>query len=171
MEKNSFNNKLNLVDSFTDKNNALPHDNEAEEILLGALISDNNSIELIENGLSDFHFYIPMLGRIFKAVLELANKDQVANPLTLDHYFADDSSFKEIGGKNYLLSLCEGNLGSGIVKDYAELILELFNKRELIRIAQSIFLSSKKIDYEKSSSQLNEETEAQLYAISENKKF
>ncbi len=171
MEKNNFNNKLNLVDSFTTNNNALPHDNEAEEILLGALISNNNSVEYIENGLSDYHFYVPMLGRIFKAVLELANKDQIANPLTLDHYFADDNSFKEIGGKNYLQSLCEGNLGSGIVKDYAELILELYNKRELIKIAQSIFLNSKKLDYEKSSSELIEETEAQLFALTENKRF
>ena len=171
MEKNSYNNKLNLVDSFTNNNLTLPHDNEAEEILLGALISDNNSVENIENGLSDFHFYVPMLGRIFKAILELANKDQIANALTLDHYFADDNSFKEIGGKNYLQSLCEGNLGSAIVKDYAELILELFNKRELIRIAQSIFLNSKKLDYEKSSSELIEETEAQLFALTENKKF
>ena len=149
MEKNTYNNKLNLVDSFTKNNNVLPHDNEAEEILLGALLSDNNSVEYIENGLSDFHFYVPMLGRIYKAVLDLASKDQIANPLTIDHYFADDISFKEIGGKNYLQSLCEGNLGSGIVKDYAEIILELFNKRELIRIAQSIFLNSKKLDMKK----------------------
>ena len=121
---------------------------------MGALISDNHSVENIENGLSDFHFYVPMLGRIFKAIIGLSNKDQLANPLTLDHYFADDNSFKEIGGKNYLISLCEGNLGSRIVKDYAELILELFNKRELIRIAQSIFLNSKKLDFDKSSSEL-----------------
>ena len=171
MEKNSINNKLNLVDSFTKNNNSAPHDNEAEEILLGALISDNNSVEYIENGLSDFHFYVPMLGRIFKAVIDLVNRDQIANPLTLDHYFADDNSFKEIGGKNYLHSLCEGNLGSGIVKDYAELILELFNKRELIRIAKSIILNSNKLDLEKSSSELIEETEAQLFALTENKKF
>ena len=48
MEKNSYNNKLNLVDSFTNNNQTLPHDNEAEEILLGALISDNNCLEFIE---------------------------------------------------------------------------------------------------------------------------
>ena len=171
MEKNNFNNKVNLLDNFTNNHNTLPHDNEAEEILLGALISDNNSSEYIENGLSDFHFYVPMLGRIFKAVLELVNKDQIANPLTLDHYFSDDGSFNEIGGKKYLVSLCEGNLGSSIVKDYADLILELYNKRELIRIAQSIFLNSKKLDYDKSSAELIEETEAQLFALSENKKF
>ncbi len=170
MEKNNSNNKISLVESFTN-NNALPHDNEAEEILLGAIISDNHSVEYIENGLSDFHFYVPMLGRIFKAVIDLTNKDQIANALTIDHYFADDTSFKEIGGKSYLISLCEGNLGSGIVKDYADLILELFNKRELIKIAQSIFLNSKKLDYEKNSSELIEETEAQLFALTENKKF
>ena len=67
--------------------------------------------------------------------------------------------------------MCEGNLGSGIVKDYAELILELYNKRELIKIAQSIFINSKKLDYEKSSSELIEETEAQLFALTENKRF
>ena len=171
MEKNNFNNKVNLLDNFANNHNTLPHDNEAEEILLGALISDNNSSEYIENGLSDFHFYVPMLGRIFKAVLELVNKDQIANPLTLDHYFSDDVSFNEIGGKKYLVSLCEGNLGSSIVKDYADLLLELYNKRELIRIAQSIFLNSKKLDYDKSSAELIEETEAQLFALSENKKF
>ncbi len=171
MEKNNYNNKINLVDNFTNNHTTLPHDNEAEEILLGALISDNNSAEYIENGLSDFHFYVPMLGRIFKAVLELVNKDQIANPLTLDHYFSDDESFNEIGGKKYLVSLCEGNLGSSIVKDYADLILELYNKRELIRIAQSVFLNSKKLDYDKSSAELIEETEAQLFALTENKKF
>ena len=111
-----------------------------------------------------------MLGRIFRAVIELANKDQIANPLTLDHYFADDNSFKEIGGKIICIALCEGNLGSGIVKDYAELILELFNKRELIRMLK-VFFNSKKLDYEKSSSELIEETEAQLFALTENKKF
>ena len=171
MEKNSYNNKINLLDNFTNNHNTLPHDNEAEEILIGALISDNNAVEYIENGLSDFQFYVPMLGRIFKAILELVNKDQIANPLTLDHYFSDDTSFNEIGGKKYLVSLCEGNLGSSIVKNYAELILELYNKRELIRIAQSIFLNSKKLDYDKSSAELIEETEAQLFALTENKKF
>ena len=45
-----------------------------------------------------------MLGRIFKAVIELANKDQIANPLTLDHYFADDNSFKEIGVKTICMA-------------------------------------------------------------------
>ncbi|MAJ24205.1 MAG: replicative DNA helicase [Rickettsiales bacterium] len=169
MEKNKFLTNVNVLNNLNRENNSQPHDNEAEEILLGALISDNSSIENIENGLADYHFYVPMIGRIFKAVEELTNKDQIANPLTLDHYFSDDTAFNEIGGKKYLSSLCEGNLGSSIVKDYANLIIELYNKRELIKIAQNIISSSQKLDYEKNSADLIEEVEAKLYDITENK--
>ena len=169
MEKIRNYNKLNILDSSRNSENQFPHDNEAEEILIGALISENNCVDLIENGLSNYHFYVPMLGRIFKAVLELTNKDQIANPLTLDHYFSDDEAFNEIGGKKYLNSLCEGNLGSSIVKDYANLIIELYNKRELIKIAQNIFTNSKKLDYEKSSIDLIEDIESKLFDLSENK--
>ena len=35
--------------------NTLPHDEEAEEVLL-SLLSDNSALDTIENGLSDFHF-------------------------------------------------------------------------------------------------------------------
>ena len=70
----NFNNNLNVLSNVNNRIEHLPHDNEAEEILLGALLSDNNALENIENGLSDHHFYIPMLGRIYKAVYELSNK-------------------------------------------------------------------------------------------------
>ena len=48
---------INLINNINQGDNKLPHDNEAEEILLGALLSDNNAFEIIENGLSDFHFF------------------------------------------------------------------------------------------------------------------
>ena len=169
MEKIGNYSKIDVLNNTRNSENQFPHDNEAEEILIGALISQNSCIELIENGLSNYHFYVPMLGRIFKAVIELTNKDQIANPLTLDHYFSDDEAFNEIGGKKYLNSLCEGNLGSTIVKDYANLIIELYNKRELIKIAQNIFTNSKKLDYEKSSIDLIEDIESKLFYISENR--
>jgi len=165
----NFKSEVSLINNINQGDNKLPHDNEAEEILLGALLSDNNAFEAIENGLSDFHFFIPMLGRIYKAIFELVNKDQIANPLTLDHYFSDDEAFNEIGGKKYLKSLCEGNLGSSIVKDYSDLIIELFNKRELIKVAQNIFSNSQKLDYEKNSLALIEEIESSLYNLTENK--
>ena len=117
-------NRINSLKELNDQNiKELPHNSEAEEILLGALMSENSSLERIDNGLRDFHFFVPILGRIYKAIFELIAKDQIANALTLEHYFADDSAFLENGGKNFLNRLCEGSLGSNIVKDYANLII------------------------------------------------
>ena len=79
--------------------NALPHDEEAEEVLLGSLLSDNSVLDEIENGLASIHFFVPIYGRIFQSICELVNKDQIANPLTLEHYFSEDEAFKELGGK------------------------------------------------------------------------
>ena len=49
-------NQQNTIKLVSDFNiNTLPHDNEAEEVLLGSLLSDN-TLDLIENGLSDTIF-------------------------------------------------------------------------------------------------------------------
>ena len=115
-------NQQNTIKLVSDFNiNTLPHDNEAEEVLLGSLLSDNTSLDLIENNLSDIHFFVPMYGRIYQSICELVNKDQIANPLTLEHYFAQDESFVNAGGKEFLNKLCEGNLGKSIIKYYANL--------------------------------------------------
>ena len=58
--------KKNTIKLVQDYNlNSLPHDEEAEEILLGGLLSDNSSLDLIENGLSNFHFFVPIYAQIF----------------------------------------------------------------------------------------------------------
>ena len=75
----------------------IPHNTEAEEIIIGSLLSNNDTLEMIENGLAEHHFFVPMLGRIYKAIYELINKDQIANPLTIEHYFADDVAFTWLG--------------------------------------------------------------------------
>ena len=149
--------------------NTLPHDEEAEEVLLGNLLSDNTALDLIENGLSNFHFFVPIYGRIYQSICELVYKDQVANPLTLEHYFSDDEAFKELGGKEFLKQLCDGNLGSAVTKDYANLLKELYNKRELIKLSKSLELSASKFDHEKQSLDIIEETESKLYELTENK--
>ena len=149
--------------------NTLPHDEEAEETLLGSLLSDNSSLDLIENGLSSLHFFVPIYGRIYQSICELVYRDQIANPLTLEHYFSDDEAFKELGGKEFLNKLCEGNLGRSIIKDYASLLKELYNKRELIKLSKNLESESRKFDHDKKSLDIIEETESKLYELTENK--
>ena len=57
-------NTIKLVQE--DKMNTLPHDEEAEEVLLGSLLSDNSALDLIENGLSSFHFLFQYMVEFIK---------------------------------------------------------------------------------------------------------
>ncbi len=167
---NNENNQQSTIKLIQDYNdNTLPHDEEAEEILLGSLLSDNSSLDLLENGLSYTHFFVPIYGRLYQSICELVFKDQIANPLTLEHFFSDDEAFNEIGGKEFLNKLCEGNLGRSIVKDYANLLKELYNKRELIKISKNLEVDSRKFDHDKNSLDIIEETESKLYDLTENK--
>ena len=164
---NIYKNPIHLVQEQSI--NILPHDEEAEEVLLGSLLSDNSALDLIENGLSDFHFFVPIYGRVFQSICELVNKDQIANPLTLEHYFSEDEAFKELGGKEFLNKLCDGTLGNSITKDYANLLKELYNKRELIKLSKNLELEAARFEHEKKSLDIIEETEAKLYELTENK--
>ena len=46
--------------------------------------------------------FCSIYGRIYQSICELVYKDQLANPLTLEHYFSEDEAFKELGGKEFL---------------------------------------------------------------------
>ena len=74
-----------------------------------------------------------------------------------------------MGGKEFLNKLCEGNLGKSIVKDYANLLKELYNKRELIKLSKNLEVDSRKFDHDKNSLDIIEETESKLYELTENK--
>ena len=64
---NNENNQQSTIKLIQDYNdNSLPHDEEAEEILLGSLLSDNNSLDLLENGLSSTHFSFQFMGGFTK---------------------------------------------------------------------------------------------------------
>ena len=75
---------------------------------------------------------------------------------------------KNLEEKGFLNKLCDGNLGNSIIKDYANLLKELYNKRELIKLSRSLESEAGRFDHEKSLD-IIEETESKLYELTENK--
>src|SRR3546814_17684835 len=61
----------------------LPRNVEAEAALLGALMIDNRIAEDVQLKLKPEHFFEPLHGRIYEAVMTLVERDMVANPVTL----------------------------------------------------------------------------------------
>ena len=77
---------------------SLPQNIEAEAALLGALMIDNRLVEDIQLRLKPHHFFEPLHGRIYEAILRMTDKNMVANPVTLKPMFDGDEAMKEVGG-------------------------------------------------------------------------
>ena len=75
-----------------------PQNIEAEAALLGALMIDNRLVEDVQLRLKPHHFFEPLHGRIYKAILRMTDKNMVANPVTLKPIFDGDEAMKEVGG-------------------------------------------------------------------------
>src|SRR5207237_2080977 len=84
---------------------AAPHNLEAEQALLGAILFDNETYNRITPLLQDKHFYDPVHGRIFTACSQIISAGELADGVTLKERFAKDGGIKEIGGAVYLLKL------------------------------------------------------------------
>ena len=82
-----------------------PSNLEAEQALLGALLVNNEAIHLVATFLEPEHFFMPVHGRIYEAVMHYVGRREVANPVTLKSYFEHDEGVKEAGGGAYLARL------------------------------------------------------------------
>ncbi len=66
---------------------ALPQNVEAEAALLGALMIDNRLVEDVQLKLQAHHFFEPLHGRIYEAILRMTDANRIANPVTLRPLF------------------------------------------------------------------------------------
>ena len=82
-----------------------PHNVEAEQALLGAILVNNQTYQRVAEFLRPEHFYSPVHQRIYAAVERLIEHNQIADPVTLKSYFDNDGSLVDIGGAAYIAKL------------------------------------------------------------------
>ena len=145
----------------------LPHNLEAEQGLLGALLVDNRSLEKISDFLKDVHFYAPAHRRIYDAIAKLIDRGQTASPVTLKGYFEKDEDLAHIGGAAYLADLAASVVNIINVKDYAKTIYDLFLRRELITLGEDIVNESYEHTVERDAVSTIESAEGRLFSLAE----
>src|ERR1700733_3224319 len=103
----------------------MPHNEEVEQALLGALVVNNKSLEKVSEFLRAEHFYNPVHGRIYEAIAKFIERGQDASPITLKNFFEKDADLSHVGGGKYLSDLA-GNVISVVnVADYGQTVYEL----------------------------------------------
>ncbi len=143
----------------------LPHNIEAEQALLGALLYNNMSYEHVSDFLRADHFSDGNHGQIYGAISLLLERGQVADPVTLQDYFKSQNLLNDIGGTSYLTKLATSVVSLVNTSDYGKIIYDLFLRRQLIELSQNLASKSRKVDFESKASDFIEQTEQQLFDL------
>ncbi|HVM39072.1 MAG TPA: replicative DNA helicase [Sphingomicrobium sp.] len=146
---------------------ALPQNIEAEAALLGALMIDNRLVEDVQLRLKPHHFFEALHGRIYEAILRLADRNMVANPVTLRPLFEADEAMKEVGGASYLAQLTGSGAAIIGAKDFAQQIYDLALLRSLIAVGRDLVESAIDTSEEVAPLVQIERAESELYKVAE----
>jgi replicative DNA helicase len=145
----------------------LPHNIEAEAALLGALMIDNRLAEDVQLKLRSEHFFEPVHGRIYDAILKLVDRNMVANPVTLKPMFEADEAIKTLGGPGYLAQLTGSGAALIGAKDFAGQIYDLALLRELVSVGRDMATRAFDTSEAITPKEQIEEAEVALYRVAE----
>ena len=146
---------------------SLPQNVEAEAALLGALMIDNRLVEDVQIRLKPHHFFEPLHGRIYEAVLRLTDKNMVANPVTLKPLFDADEPMKEVGGPAYLAKLTGSGAAVIGARDFAAQIYDLALLRALVGVGRDLVEGALDTSEDVAPLAQIERAESELYRVAE----
>ena len=146
---------------------SLPQNVEAEAALLGALMVDNRLVEDVQLKLKPDHFFEPLHGRIYEAILKLTDSNRVANPVTLRPLFESDESIKEVGGPAYLAQLTGSGAAVIGARDFAGQIYDLALLRALIGVGRDLVEGALDTSEDVAPLAQIERAESALYSVAE----
>ena len=146
---------------------AMPHSIEAEQQLLGAILTNNDVYDRVASIISAQHFYDPVHARIYDVAAARIAKNNLASPVTLKAFLEDDEGLKELGGPAYLTRLAGSAISAFAVRDYAQMIYDLAIRRELIGLGQEIAGKAASVDVDSEPKDQIVEAEQRLYTLAE----
>ncbi|MEE8395170.1 MAG: replicative DNA helicase, partial [bacterium] len=119
-------------------NTLLPHDKEAEQGVLGAIIHNNDALNAALEMLSPEHFFSPAHRELFSAMRELFERSDPIDEITLGHYLRAKNLLEQVGGMVYIAELVDVTPVASNVSVYAEIVRQKAQLRALISAATEI---------------------------------
>jgi len=145
----------------------LPHNLEAEQAILGAILEDNRIIEEFSDYLRPNNFFVPVHQRIYDSILKIIDRGQNADAIALKAYFEKDEELKDVGGADYVSDLASSVISVINAKNYAQIIYDHFIRRELIAIGRDVVNEAYEQDIDVNSDDCLQMAEKRLYDLAE----
>ncbi len=115
-----------------------PQNIEAEQAVLGAIFLQPSSITLTSELLIPEDFYRASHQKIYNAMLDLSDKGEPVDLVTITAALADVNLLEEVGGVSYLSDLANSVPTAANIEYYAKIVEEKSILRRLIRTATTI---------------------------------
>ena len=115
-----------------------PHNLDAEESLLGAMLLSRTAIDVASESLSPDDFYKPAHGHIYEAITSLSGQGEPVDPVTVAEELRRADLLDAIGGPNTLISLQAATPATSSAARYAKIVEEHSLLRGLIGVAGEI---------------------------------
>lgn len=142
-----------------------PQNLEAEQALLGAILTNNHALEKIGEFLKPFHFASPVHAAIYQAIQTLHSRGHSADPVTLKGYLAADGVLEEVGGPKYLMDLASSAVTIINSEDYAKLVFDRYLRRQLIALGTDIVNNAYAVSLESEATSQMAQAEKMLYEL------
>jgi replicative DNA helicase len=125
-----------MSDLFADR--TPPQNIEAEQAVLGAIFLEPRSISIASEALIPEDFYRAAHQRIFQVMLELSEKSEPVDLVTVTSELQDRRLLEEVGGVSYLGDLANSSPTAANIEYYGRIVEEKSLLRRLIRAATGI---------------------------------
>ena len=149
-----------------------PHNIEAEQALLGAILVNNAVQDRVSSFLEPEHFFDPLNARIYETIGRLIYMGKQATPITLRTFFENEENIvDDLTVPQYLARLATNATSIINVEAYGQTILQDAIRRNLILIGSDMVNEAYQADIEEPPQKQIEQAEQRLYEIAENNKY
>lgn len=155
----------NAQDAETDTSTGLPSNIEAEQQLIGAILSSNDVLDKVEDLVKPDHFHDPVHREIFRMAAVRITKGLATDATTLKNFVSEIVGLKELGGAEYLIKLQLAAIATTAARDYAQLIHDLALRRALIGLGGEITDRAKTMRDDQSPDDQIVEAESALFKL------
>src|SRR3954469_11604015 len=148
-----------------------PHNIEAEQALLGALLVNNEAFYRVSDFLLPEHFYEPIHQRIYDLAGSLVRAGKVASPITLKTFLPSDLDIAGLNASQYLARVAAEGTTVINAEDYGRTIYDLATRRALIIIGEEMVNVAYDAPIDFAPAAQIEDAERRLYEIAETGRY
>ncbi|MBP7776103.1 MAG: replicative DNA helicase [Acidobacteria bacterium] len=145
----------------------LPHNLDAERSVLGAVLLDNEAFNTAIAIITPESFFRDAHRRIFERMVQLTERRNAIDFVTLREELARAGELEEVGGAAYLAALVDGVPRATNVEYYARIVREKATLRSLIYAATKIVANAYEADQD--ADLILDDAEGAIFAVAEDR--